>query len=144
MYWVIWYQQQQVIPDWTWERVVSCFFLHSYEFRVFLLLDWMPPKYREPILPYYLPYSRGENWWLYDLPKGMCAKVNITHSPLISAQNSTFHTNNCTSENISPNKEKQNITLNAWHLNKCTNRNEKKIIKICHFKSISNNLWLIP
>lgn len=39
--------------------MVSCCLNHSLKFRVFLLLNWLPPMFREPSLFCYLIHS----WW---------------------------------------------------------------------------------
>lgn len=60
-------------------RVVSGCLLHSLEFRVFLLLNWLHPNNREHNIPCYLSYSwggGGKEMDLYIFPIGISVKVN--------------------------------------------------------------------
>lgn len=39
--------------------VTTRFALHDFEFRIVILLNWLPPKARNPRLSYYLTQTRG-------------------------------------------------------------------------------------
>lgn len=64
--------------------VVSRYFLRSFEFRITLLLNWVPPKAREANLLCYL----SRNWGRRDFPKVVIAKVNTRIWTLLA--DSTF------------------------------------------------------
>lgn len=60
--------------------VVSRCLLRDFEFKVFLLLDWLPPKVIELSLLYYLIHS-CEKKLIQAFHKGVSVKVNETDEP---------------------------------------------------------------
>lgn len=81
--------------------VIFCCLLHSFEFRVIILLDWLPSKARKPSLNCYLTCS-CKNKWIHAFPKVLVRKwMQQSAEILTPLADSTFPGNNyyttCTS-----------------------------------------------
>ena len=66
----------------------------SFDFRVFLLLDWLPKqKAKEPSLPNYFPINEGrwEKRVIHAFPKYNCVKSNVNNLVQVSNLGRWFH-----------------------------------------------------
>lgn len=113
--------------------VASCSLLHSFEFRV-IILDWLPPKAREPKLLCYLTHSWVERKWIHVFHMLMIMVLAVQMHRTLSYRTDYYYHLNEQIFNIISNVKMWSLSFHLYW---------NKLTQIFLARWVRNNLWTL-